>query len=190
MKKPKKVLSVIRTGTGDLGTTWFRNDRNYPKKQLQIAYLGMLDLVQSHAASMFVVQDLIFALGANFYNPTDEKYLAQINQLNNYFELSIKDETRWLGSLTGFIRTIEANAQLMQLRAVIRQAEQMACQLLDIEPCIGLHVKSLNVLSDYVFVLAWKETKHSEDCHVYTWEGDLSDLSVINASQRFADIGN
>ena len=80
MKKPEKVLTVVRTSTGDQGTTWFRNDRQYPKSQLQIAYLGMLDLVQSHAPSMFVVQDLIFALGANFYNPTDEKYFDQINQ--------------------------------------------------------------------------------------------------------------
>ena len=190
MKKPKKVLTVIRTGTGDLGTTWFRNDREYPKSQLQIAYLGMLDLIQSHAPSMFVVQDLIFALGANFYNPDEKKYFDQINQLNNYFELSIKDESRWLGSLTGFIRTTESNAQLMQLRAVIRQAEQMACQLLEIEPCIGLHIKSLNILSDYVFVLAWKETRYSEDCYVYTWEGELSDASIINADQKFASIGD
>ena len=190
MKKPEKVLTIVRTGTGDLGTTWFRNDRHFPKGQLQIAYLGMLDLVQSHAISMFVVQDLIFALGANFYNPADEKYLNQINQLNDYFELSIKDETRWLGSLTGFIRTVESNAQLMQLRAVIRQAEQLACQLLEVEPCIGLHIKSLNILSDYVFVLAWRETRYSEDCCVYTWEGELSNASIINADQKFASIGN
>ena len=190
MKKPKKVLSVIRTGTGDLGTTWFRNDRQYPKNQLQIAYLGMLDLIQSHAVSMFVIQDLIFALGANFYNPTDEKYFNQINQLNDYFERSIKDETRWLGSLTGFIRTVESNAELMQLRAVVRQTEQMACQLLEIEPCIGLHVKSLNILSDYIFVLAWRITKYSDDWCVFTWEGELSDPLVVKSSQKLADLGD
>ena len=190
MKKPKKVLTVIRTGAGDLGTTWFRTDRQYPKNQLQIAYLGMLDLVQSHAISQFVVQDLIFALGANFYNPDDEKYIIQINQLNKYFETSIKEETRWLGSLSGFIRTTESNASLMQLRAVIRQTEQLACQLLDVEPCIGLHIKSLNILSDYVFVLAWRETRYSEDCCVYTWEGELSDASIINANRKFASIGD
>lgn len=178
MKKPEKVLTVIRTGTGDQGTTWFRDNHKYPKSSLQIEYLGMLDLVQSHTVNCDI-QDLIFALGANFYNQKDEKYLNQITQLTEFFEKKVKDITSSFNSLDGFIRTTSKNQELMKLRAVIRQTEQLACQLLELEPCIKLHVKSLNILSDYVFTLAWKNSLNEYNQKVHTWSGNLSDTTLF-----------
>lgn len=183
-KKPKTPLTIIRTGSGDNGFTNFRNSKRTPKSNLFIQYLGILDLIQSKATNMLMTQDLIFALGANIHNPQEPKYLKQINKLIKQFNNGIMTFTETLSPLNGFIRTTNANANLMELRAVIRQGEVIACQLRDSfdnsdEMCynnIDLHIKTLNILSDFIFTLAWKITPPYE---LKQWTGEITENYTI-----------
>lgn len=188
-KKPEKPLTVIRTGTGDAGFTNFRNDKKFPKSNLNIEYLGILDLIQSRATNAFMIQDLIFALGANLYNPESAVYIKQIDKLTRLFTIEITKNTPNLEPLSGFIRTTESNARLMELRATIRQAEVLACQLRQSTyPAykeLDLHIKTLNILSDFVFVCAWMATPESE---LKQWTGEpIADHSIDDEIHNLMD---
>lgn len=167
-RKPKTPITVVRTKTGDTGFTWFRGNPQFPKSSVAVKYIGQLDLAQSYAIDMFAVQDFLFALGALFNNPNQTNAIADIEVLCDQFEKEISTQADKLPPLTGFIRTTSNNSDLMKLRAVIRQAEVYACDLSN-EYNMDIHIKSLNILSDFIFTMAWaKSHKHNA---VYTWDG-------------------
>jgi cob(I)alamin adenosyltransferase len=170
MNKPEKVITVVRTGYGDNGTTWFNGNKQFPKTDLNIEYIGLLDWIQSYSADMYSIQDLVFALGANHHSPTSQKYIDLINLSAAQFEAVIKAEAPRLNPLTGFIRTTKKNAKLMQLRCIIRHTELVACKLKETNPNMDLHIRALNILSDYVFVCAWAVTRRHNVR--FEWAGD------------------
>jgi cob(I)alamin adenosyltransferase len=167
-RKPEKVITKIRTGTGDFGTTYFRGIPNWQKASLEIEYLGQLDVVQAFLVldkkytrlsyDLKKAQNLVFALGANFNSPENKKYIAQVNELTEEIESSIELMTKNLEPLSGFLRTNEDNSTIRQACTFIRQAEIIYNRYCIYQLDRLNHRKSLNILSDYLFALAWRET--------------------------------
>lgn len=154
IRKPTYVLTTIRTGTGDNGTTFFRGDPMYPKHHLNIEYLGALDNIQSKASYAEVIQDVVFALGAHHYSPESSEYSKWLYEKNDSMIETIAQLSAMTPPLEGFVRTTKNNQPLMELRVAIRQAELLACKLKHEygDPHIDLHIKTLNMMSDFMFL--------------------------------------
>jgi cob(I)alamin adenosyltransferase len=166
-RKPEKVITKIRTGTGDSGTTYFRGTTDWPKSSIEIEYLGQLDTIQSflvidNRKSFHYIrkaQDLVFALGANFNSPANGKYQMQVSELTDELEGFIETIIEDCAPLSGFLRTIDQNKDLRQACTAVRHAEVLYYRTCENnpEPLITTdHRKALNVLSDFLFALAWK----------------------------------
>jgi cob(I)alamin adenosyltransferase len=190
-RKAKNPITVIRTGTGDQGTTWFRGNPTHPKDSDEILYLSYLDLIQSKSYFLKTVQDLCFALGAHYNNPKAKQYEHTIEAMVEGYDKTLKDSVSRFLPLKGFVRSNGYNTRLMELRSVVRQTELIVCRInskcdqkFDIDANM-LHMKSLNVLSDYLFLLSWKETV--EIGSLSTWNGIEIDES-INKTKIYENI--
>jgi cob(I)alamin adenosyltransferase len=180
-RKPENVITKIRTGTGDAGTTYFRGEPKFPKASQHIEYLGALDSIQAflvldetpadssdeYRKDIRLAQNLVFALGANFNSPENEKYQDKIRFLTKTIETRIPEITRGLEPLKGFIRTIAENKNFRQAGVFTRQAELLINKIVrdfeeDAEYCC-FHRVALNILSDFLFALAWASTVDDED---------------------------
>jgi len=185
-RKPKNPITKIRTGSGDFGTTYFRGQTNFPKTSAEIEYLGSLDIVQSFLIADLetsygkfnrfakLAQDLVFCLGANFNSPGNEKYKAKVIELTEQLEEIIPKLIEDNEPLTGFIRTTVKNKEFRQAGAAVRHSEILYLRIGDTDTDQG---KTLNVLSDFLFALAWMETTVSTPSFTYKvekenlWEG-------------------
>lgn len=174
-RKPSNVITKIRTGTGDGGTTYFRGETKFPKADPHIEYLGALDSIQAllifdpkseYNRDILLAQNLIFALGANFNSPGNEKYQDRIQFLGKIVETRIPEITSGLDPLKGFIRTTTTNKDFRQAGVAVRQAELMINRIIldydeDAKLC-SFHRVALNILSDFLFALAWSSTIDEE----------------------------
>jgi cob(I)alamin adenosyltransferase len=152
--KPTYALTKIRTGMGDKGTTFFRGHTSYPKHHLNIEYLGALDHIQSMADFPSLVQDTVFVLGAHHHSPNSEEYENKVNAIIEDLITAIENLVDISPPLKGFVRTTTQNRPLMELRAIVRKTELLACKLFHVhgELHVTQHIKVLNLLSDFIFL--------------------------------------
>lgn len=204
-KKPERVITRIRTGTGDSGTTTICG-QVVSKSSLLIRYLGMLDLCQSLTYDP-MIQDQLFTMGALVNNPEHLHYLSDLNNYTAWQMLQIDRISKSLPPLKGFLRTTKQNRSLMRLRATVRQAESLAAELhsmfsnspIDDNAVIveffnyGPQVMALNVLSDYIFALAWQKqfdhnasNNHYDLLYVDVWTGK-NEVPIITTGESNAN---
>jgi len=196
MKKPEKIITKIHTGYGDYGFTKVGN-KKILKTEIIVRYLSALDSCNSYTTDLDfiyirfkningvvdtgppfsnyrkVVQDYLFILGALAHNPNNPTYVNKLNELYDMFKSEIEVLIKDLPPLTGFIRTNKYNADLMQLRTEIRQAEILA---VDTAGFISNNPWSmyLNLLSDFVFAVIWKRCSYNI-INLELWEGVVSE---------------
>jgi cob(I)alamin adenosyltransferase len=164
-RKPKKVITKVRTGTGDAGTTFLREPKLFKSDALvdfvgdldeSSAALGMCLNNQAVASEIFKCQEILFCLGAATHTKDDAKreaYEVRLAEFVDFAEQAITDLQEYspfVKELDGFIFPNSSNANLMFARAVVRRAERSAvkCDLI-------FAVPALNVMSDLIFTMAW-----------------------------------
>lgn len=186
-RKAKHPITVVRSATGDTGSTYFRGNPTHSKSSEEILYLSYLDLIQSKSYQMKTVQDFCFALGAHYNNPNANQYERTIEAMIEGYDKTLKESVTRFMPLKGFVRSNEFNKELMELRALIRQAELVVCRINAKEQHDAnlLHMKALNVLSDYVFLLSWKKTVETES--LATWNG-IENGEIINTTKLYETI--
>lgn len=170
----------IRTGTGDTGTTQILGNLRIDKTHDIIKYVGALDTINSLSIYLekeeyiSIFQDLIYSLSCivGLSSPYT-KFNKKIMEINTILETNIKSISEKLKPLKFFIRTNQLNHNLMFLRTQVRECEILCNQVykdintlniefrLDLCESLQLSMKSLNILSDWIFVLLWE--KHEKE---------------------------
>lgn len=191
-RKPKNPITILRTSQGDRGCTFFRGNPSHSKSEDEILYLSYLDLIQSKSYHLKTVQDFCFVLGAHYNNPNAKQYEQTIEAMIEGYDKTLKESVTRFMPLKGFVRSNEFNKDLMELRSLIRQAELVVCRINDKcdwnekrDETNLLHMKGLNVLSDYVFLLSWKKTLETES--LTTWNG-IENSEIINTVKVYETI--
>ena len=186
-RKAKNPITILRTSQGDKGKTYFRGNPTHSKSSDEILYLSYLDLIQSKAYQLKTVQDFCFALGSHYNNPNAKQYEQTIESMIEGYDRTLKESVTRFLPLNGFVRSNEFNKDLMELRALIRQAELVVCRInaKEYHEANLLHMKGLNVLSDYVFLLSWKKTLETES--LTTWNG-IEISEIINTTKIYETI--
>ena len=161
----------IYTKTGDDGTTGLINGKRVLKSSVRVDVYGTIDelnsvigislnYIQSEVVrhQLFVISNLLFILGSELANPSDEtsKY-EKINEKHIlWLEKNIDEFTQQLAPLRKFILPggVTGASHLHLARTICRRAERLAVGLSLIEPLESLTIKFINRLSDYFFTSA------------------------------------
>ena len=160
----------IYTKTGDAGSTALFGGTRLPKNHLRIETYGTIDELNSYLGvvrdsvsdepmrtTLKIVQDRLFAIGANLASDGDYKvipdiYLADVELLER--EIDAIDEV--LPPLKNFILPggHPAVSFCHVARCVCRRAERLTVALHHDDPVEPLILQYLNRLSDYLFTLS------------------------------------
>ncbi len=176
----------IYTKKGDAGTTQLIGGTRVEKHHIRIEAYGTLDelmsflgLLRDYAAEipamendLIKVQNELFNLGSFVALDPEKKYLKNKEKRLNipdlteeqikYLEKRIDEFDRDLPPLTAFILPggHPAVSVCHIARTVARRAERRLTALHAVSPLNPLYLQYLNRLSDYLFVLARKLSKH------------------------------
>ena len=184
-RKPTNPLTVIRTGTGDSGTTFLRTP-GIPKDDALVDFVGTLDeacaalalceigfdfgsseeyVIQQEFGRLFhKAVESFFIIGALVHSPESKlEHLSKLEKIQNDMEEVMRQvvDGEYVDPLSGFIVPNEENADLFLARAIIRRAEREAVRCNETD-----FISYLNTLSDFIFVLSWYESRFYE-----TWDG-------------------
>ena len=171
-------ITKVTTKTGDKGKTSLGDGRLVSKSNERICAFGSIDNLNSYIGWVSVIatpellkdlmkiQQDLFNLGGELSVPLDALNLLKIDRLN-WLEAEIEKINSNLPELKEFILPIgnELCTRVHILRTECRNAERDLVKLDEKENGISLHIKYLNRLSDYFFVLARKiqyETNNDE----------------------------
>ena len=171
-------ITKVTTKTGDKGKTSLGDGSLVSKSHERICAFGSIDNLNSYIgwASVIVTPELLkdlmkiqqdlFNLGGELSLPLDTLNLLKIDRLK-WLENEIQKINLNLPELKEFIlpRGNELCTRIHILRTECRNAERDLVKLDEIENGPSLHIKYLNRLSDYFFVLARKiqfETNNNE----------------------------
>ena len=186
-RKPTNPITNIRTGSGDLGYTFFKQP-SVSKNDPLIHFIGDLD----EACAAFGRCEIGFDFGGNdeielqnkmsdlitntlevFFmiggmTHSDDAKKKHFQKLDTYVEdvervMSAAVESGFLEPLNGFIIPNEENGDLMLARAVIRRAERSAVAAGQYD-----FVKVLNAMSDFTFLLTWYTSHFYEEWTGFT----------------------
>ena len=171
----------VYTKTGDGGTTALFGGTRVPKDHARIESYGTVDELNSYIGLirdqemslhykeiLIEIQDRLFTVGAILATPPEKEFLKN-------GELRLKK----LGIIEEDIELLENEIDAMELllpqmthfvlpgghqtvshchiaRCICRRAERLAVHLSHNEPVAEIAIKYLNLLSDYLFVLARK----------------------------------
>jgi cob(I)alamin adenosyltransferase len=171
-------LNKIYTRTGDDGTTGLVDGSRRAKNDPRLAVIGEVDelnsaiglaalvLAPDHAASLQRIQNDLFDLGADLATPLGEvggadftpspMVLRMVPGQAQWLESAIDALNATLPPLTSFILPggSEGAARVHLARAITRRAERAAVALAAAEPVNPAALTYINLLSDYLFVLA------------------------------------
>lgn len=172
-------LNKIYTRTGDGGETGLADGSRVPKHHLRVEAYGAVDEANSAigaaismmkdkeaAASLLLVQNELFDLGADLASPSGNKRLGATEAQISRMETDMDRMNAEIPPLDSFILPGGAPeaAMLHLARAITRRAERVSCLLATQEGVNPLTIKYLNRLSDYLFVLCrWLNGKGSKD---------------------------
>jgi ATP:cob(I)alamin adenosyltransferase len=178
-RKPKNPITKIRTGKGDGGQTYFKGEMLWKDSPI-IEFLGSLDTACSAIGKIKFDEDMYIDWRLSELNPTslrnDILHKSQVilfdigglvyTETNNTFKDNIKRLSEYVNhvsdymekifkkaqfpELNGFIIPNPYNADIMFARALVREAERCAVYA----DCLWA-VPALNVMSDYLFLVAW-----------------------------------
>ena len=181
-RKPKNPITKIRTGTGDAGSTYLHDpDVSKASDIVQFAgeldeasaSLGFVDIDHSHISCETVdiqiqmngmlnqTKEILFTIGAMIHSDQARNDYQAV--LDEYVELvsdgivsvtHLAQEHGFLIPLEGFIIPDKNNAPEMFARAVVRRAERSA-----VKSKQDWAVPALNVMSDFLFLIAWHNSK-------------------------------
>ncbi len=168
-------MSKIYTKTGDKGKTSLISGHRVSKSHLRIEVYGTIDELNSTIGVLpasketpqeirqilIAIQNKLFDLGAQFANDDEntEYKLPDIEEKDIVFlELAIDKYTDELPLLQSFIlpggHILVAYTHIA--RTICRRAERYAVALSEKYEINPIHIKYLNRLSDFLFVLARK----------------------------------
>ena len=165
----------LYTKTGDLGTTSLLGKSNIDKSDSRVSSYGELDELNTHLAEILLyithstdkeiissVIEELFSISSHIscVSTSFEHMLPKLNtSLITTIENRIDEIDTTLPALTSFILPIGSYeiVSIHQARTVTRRCERSLVKLKDeIDPFI---LKIINRLSDYLFTLARKHTK-------------------------------
>ena len=165
-RKPTNPITKIRTGNGDSGSTFFKNQL-YWKTDPHVQFVGDLDeacafLGQVTSPDFDMTgfnknltrsQHVLFEIGAMVHSENAlEKYLSRledyVRELSKFMDGFLSEVD--LPELQGFIIPNTRNGSAMIARAVIRRAERSAVKA----NCMWA-VPALNIMSDFLFLVSW-----------------------------------
>ncbi len=162
-------ITKVTTKAGDKGKTNLGDGSLVSKSNERICSFGSIDNLNSYIgwASVIATQDLLkdlmeiqqdlFNLGGELSLPLETINLLKIDRLK-WLETEIQKININLPELKEFIlpRGNELCTRIHIIRTECRNAERDLVKLYEIESGPILHIKYLNRLSDYFFVLARK----------------------------------
>jgi len=159
-------IDTVVTRGGDQGETSLGDGNRVAKYAPRIELMGAVDeanaalglliihLEGAHAAMVSRIQNDLFDLGADVCRTgLGGKRMTEAGLLRIEAEIETMNET--LPPLTSFILpggTI-AGAHCHMARALVRRAERLAWLLASLEPVNPVAIRTLNRLSDHLFVL-------------------------------------
>lgn len=179
-RKPTNPITNIRTGTGDGGLTNF-NDRLIPKNDPVIEFLGDLDescsciaLINfddvpqksvyhiSINAMLSTSKRMLFDIGAMVYSETaltSHRKLIEwyVEYIQGKMDMLLQTFPEQFPKLRGFIVPSQKNALTMVARSVVRRAERNAINAKAIWA-----IPALNILSDFLFLIAWLQDSENQ----------------------------
>lgn len=183
-RKPRNPISVIRTGNGDSGSTFFKNQlywKTDPQDQFvgdldeACAFLGQVQSLDFDAPGFTKMlnrsQEVLFEIGTMTHSEEAlsnhlrnlENYVASLSSFMNNFLAEVD-----LPELHGFIIPTPQNSTARIARAVIRRAERSAVKA----NCMWA-VPALNIMSDFLFLVSWYQDSSKQ------WVGfNKSDFSA------------
>jgi cob(I)alamin adenosyltransferase len=181
--KSTVAITMIRTGHGDLGDTKL-GGKTYRKGHALVELSAALDAAQSFTIALpskmswgkprALMQELLFRLGAVIGSRTPNNQELALVEIGKAMEREIEKISSGLNPLDSFIRVTVTNAELQQLRAMVRLAEtacvkafdQIKLESKDIAPnllyMLEQSMKVLNIASDWVFAYAWLKTVNEQ----------------------------
>lgn len=181
-QKPKNPITIVRTGYGDKGYTYLRQD-GISKASTLVDFVGdldeacstlgyveprhtftsceIVDTLLSIEDAIFLTKKVLFQIGAMVHsNEVKEDvlndYCEKITDVIKHTVTFFKD-SGIIDELEGFIFPSEENVNEMFSRAVIRRAERSAVKA----DCLWA-VPALNAASDFLFVIAWYNSENIE----------------------------
>tara|TARA_B100001758_G_C18383400_1_gene598592 strand:+ start:702 stop:1247 length:546 start_codon:yes stop_codon:yes gene_type:complete len=164
----------IYTKNGDKGLTQLLGKRKVSKDNIRIECYGSIDELNAHIGNIYdqdisnrhkkillSIQNSLFNLGSNIAFDPSNKGVAPININENHvilLEKEIDGMDSSLEELTSFILPSGNNisSKCHIARTICRRAERNLVSLSKKEETNAVHIKYLNRLSDYLFVLARK----------------------------------
>ncbi|HEY5742457.1 MAG TPA: cob(I)yrinic acid a,c-diamide adenosyltransferase, partial [Terrimicrobiaceae bacterium] len=166
-------IMKIYTRTGDDGSTSLISGARVSKTDVHVDACGTIDELScalgiaratSPAAStdksLATIQSYLFELGAELANPERNSSASQIDpSLITWLEAEIDSMAAELPPLKNFILPggTAAAAQIHFARAICRRAERAVVNLSHSQSININHLKFLNRLSDFLFILARHE---------------------------------
>ena len=181
----------IYTKKGDKGETQLLGGAKVKKNHLKIECYGTIDELNSFIGNiyddsinnlqkktLFKIQNHLFNLGSCIaFDSTSKKQITLPNIKNKnvqMLEKEIDKMDKLLPKLKNFILPsgFSTVSKCHIARAVCRRAERNLISLSEIENIDPLHIKYLNRLSDYLFVLA-RFILMKREIEAIKWEKDI-----------------
>jgi cob(I)alamin adenosyltransferase len=165
------MATRIYTKTGDKGQTSLIGGTRLPKHHQRIEAYGTVDELNSnigllrdlitpaHEGQLLAIQDRLFTMGSNLA-ADPEKNKMQLPQL---FEEDITALEKSIDDMNGVLPEMKSFvlpgghphvSHCHIVRCVCRRAERAVVRLSDTEKVDEIHIRYLNRLSDYLFMLA------------------------------------
>ncbi len=162
-------ITKVTTKIGDNGKTSLGNGKLVSKSSERICAFGSIDNLNSYigwasvianpvtSEDLMKIQQDLFNLGGELSMPQNSLNLLKAERLN-WLESNIKKINLQLPELKEFIlpRGNELCTRIHILRTECRNTERDLVKLMELESGSSLHIKYINRLSDYFFVLARK----------------------------------
>lgn len=165
----------IYTKKGDEGQTSLFGGKRMPKNQTRIEAYGTIDELNSHIGflrdsivftdiqnELIKIQEELFTLGSHIASDPDKVDKLQLPEFNDthifWLEEKMDDMEEVLPEMKNFILPggHQAVSYCHVVRSVCRRAERCLVALHQTEPVDSLHLRYMNRLSDYFFVLSRK----------------------------------
>ena len=173
-------ITKVTTKTGDKGQTSLGDGSIVSKSNSRICAFGSIDSLNSYIGWVMVVafpelsrnlisiQQDLFNLGGELSLPQKTLNLLKSTRLN-WLESEIEKMNKTLPELKEFIlpNGNELCTRIHILRTECRNAERDLVMLKEKENVPSLHIKYLNRLSDYLFVLARKIQLEAKDAEIF-----------------------
>ena len=160
-------ITKVTTKTGDKGTTSLGDGSFVSKSNVRISAFGSIDTLNSYLGwtsviassnirkNLMLIQQDLFNMGGELSLPKKDLDLLKNDRLL-WLEKEIDDINKTLPLLKEFIlpRGNELCTRIHISRTECRNTERDLVKLNEVENIAPLHLKYINRLSDYFFVLA------------------------------------